>query len=80
MRNCSPRGARSRTRRKIGAAKTAKSDPTSRKDAAVESPFASVVSLKRSPDTIVPRYPSATPTPESLPRVSGRATSGSSAS
>src|SRR6266508_3835173 len=36
MRNCSPRGRRSRTRRKIGVAKTAKSEPTSRNEAAVD--------------------------------------------
>ena len=47
------RGAGARGRcTKIGAAKTAKSEPTSRKEAAVESPSASVVSLKRSPETM----------------------------
>jgi hypothetical protein len=63
---------------KIGMAKTANSEATSRKLAAVERPSASVVNAYSSPETMVPRYPRPTPIPERRPRVSGRATSGRS--
>lgn len=66
----------SRTTRKIGAAKIANRTPATRK---VCSAVASST-ISTSATKIVPIYPTATPIPDSLPRVEGRLTTVSVAS